>query len=305
MKRLHQRPTVHISNPEKVLFPRDGITKAGLAAYYEEIADTMLPHVRDRALVMHRFPDGIRREGFIQKDVPEYFPEWIKTVPVKKAGGSLTHVVIDKPATLVYLADQACITPHVWLSRIDRPDHPDRLIFDLDPSRQAFEPIVAAARALRDVLEAIDLVPHLMTTGSRGLHVVVPLDRNADFDTVRALARRVAAAVAEDAPDRFTIEHRKEKRRGRVYLDTMRNAYAQTAVAPYAVRALPGAPVAAPLEWTELTRLAAAQPYTIKTITRRLTRIGDPWKDIARRARAIHDAEQKLDSLVPTARRKT
>jgi len=160
MKRLHQRPTVHISSPDKVLFPRDGITKAGLAAYYEEIADTMLPHVRDRAVVMHRFPDGIRREGFIQKDVPEYFPEWIKTVPVKKAGGSLTHVVIDKPATLVYLADQACITPHVWLSRIDRPDHPDRLIFDLDPSGRAFEPIVAAARALRDVLEAIDLVPH-------------------------------------------------------------------------------------------------------------------------------------------------
>jgi len=297
MKHPHQRQTVEISNPDKVFFPRDGITKADLAAYYEEIAGTMLPHVRDRAVVMHRFPDGIRHEGFIQKDVPEYFPEWIKTVTVKKARGSVTHVVVDNPATLVYLADQACITPHVWLSRIDRPDHPDRLIFDLDPSGRTLEPVVAAARALRKVLEAIDLVPYLMTTGSRGLHVVVPLDRSADFDTARALARRLAASIADESPDRFTIEQRKEKRRGRVYLDTMRNAYAQTAVAPYAVRALPGAPVAAPLEWTELSRLTNAQPYTIKTIARRLARKGDPWKDIGRRARALHESEQRLDAL--------
>jgi DNA ligase D-like protein (predicted polymerase) len=174
--------------------------------------------------------------------VPEYFPEWIKTVTVRKARGSVTHVVVDRAATLVYLADQACITPHVWLSRVDRPHHPDRLIFDLDPSGRTFDPVVAAARALREVLEAIDLVPYLMTTGSRGLHVVVPLDRSADFDTARALAGHVAASVADQAPDRFTVEQRKEKRRGRVYLDTMRNACAQTAVAPYAVRALPGAP---------------------------------------------------------------
>jgi bifunctional non-homologous end joining protein LigD len=205
---------------------------------------------------------------------------------------------------VVYLADQACITPHVWLSRIDRPDHPDRLIFDLDPSGRTFEPVVAAARALRDMLEAIDLVPYLMTTGSRGLHVVAPLDRSADFNTVRALARRVAASVADEAPDRFTIEQRKEKRRGRVYLDTMRNAYAQTAVAPYAVRALPGAPVAAPLQWPELSRLADAQPDTIKTIARRLARKGDPWKDIARRARALHEAEERLDALEPTGPRR-
>jgi len=305
MRHPPKRP-IEISNPEKVLFPRDEITKAELAAYYEEIAGTMLPHLRDRAVTMHRFPDGIRQEGFIQKDVPEYFPEWIKTVTVRKARGSVTHVVVDRAATLVYLADQACITPHVCLSRVDRPHHPDRLIFDLDPSGRTFDPVVAGARALREALEAIDLVPYLMTTGSRGLHVVVPLDRSADFDTARALARRVAASVADQAPDRFTVEQRKEKRRGRVYLDTMRNAYAQTAVTPYAVRALPGAPVAVRLEWAELSRLAAPQPYTIKTIARRLARKGDPWKDIGRRARAIREAEQRLDvleaELVPARR---
>jgi bifunctional non-homologous end joining protein LigD len=289
--------TVEISKPDKVLFPRDGITKADLAAYYDQVADVMLPHVRNRAVTMHRFPDGIKGEGFIQKDVPDYFPDWIKTVTVKKARGSVTHVVIDKAATLTYLADQACITPHVWLSRTDRVHYPDRLIFDLDPSGRAFEPVVAAARALHEVLEELRLVPYVMTTGSRGLHVVAPLDRSADFDAVRAFARRVAASVAERAPDRFTIEQRKEKRRGRVYLDTMRNAYAQTAVPPYAVRALPGAPVAAPLEWDELARLTDAQPYTITNMARRLARKGDPWKDIARRARAIAPSERRLETL--------
>jgi DNA ligase D-like protein (predicted polymerase) len=174
---------------------------------------------------MHRFPDGLRSEGFIQKDVPDYFPDWIKTATVKKARGTVTHAVIDRAATLTYLADQACITPHVWLSRIDRLRHPDPLIFDLDPSGRAFEPVVAAARALREVLETIGLAPYVMTTGSRGLHVVSPLDRSADFETVRALARGVAVSLAERSPDRFTVGQRKEKRRGRIYLDTMRNAY--------------------------------------------------------------------------------
>jgi bifunctional non-homologous end joining protein LigD len=297
MHRRYGSITVEISNPDKVLFPHDGITKADLAEYYAQIADVMLPHVRDRAVTMHRFPDGIRKEGFIQKDVPEYFPEWIKTVTVKKARGSVTHLVIDKAATLTYLADQACITPHVWLSRIDRLQHPDRLIFDLDPSGRSFEPVVAAARALRDVVKEIGLLPYLMTTGSRGLHVVIPLDRSADFEAVRALARRIAAMVAERAPDRFTTEQRKDKRRGRVYLDTMRNAYGQLAVAPYAVRALPNAPVAAPLEWDELSRMTDAQPFTIKNLARRLVRKGDPWTDIARQARAIADAERRLGSL--------
>lgn len=150
---------MEVSSPDKVLFPRDGITKADLTKYYDRIADFTLPHVRDRAVTMQRFPNGLKGDGFIQKEVPEYFPDWIKTITVKKAGGSIRHLVIDRAAMLVYLADQACITPHVWLSRIDRLQYPDRLIFDLDPS--GFAPVIAAAQALRQVLRAIGLVPYL------------------------------------------------------------------------------------------------------------------------------------------------
>jgi bifunctional non-homologous end joining protein LigD len=289
--------TVEISSADKVLFPNDGITKGDLATYYDKIALVMLPHVRDRAVTMHRFPNGLKGEGFIQKAVPDYFPDWIKTVSVRKVQGMVTHVVIDKAATLAYLADQACITPHVWLSRVDRLDHPDRLIFDLDPSGRDFEPVLEAAWGLHDLLSQIGLGAHVMTTGSRGLHVVAPLDRSADFDASRALARQVAHVIAQRTPDRLTLEQRKNKRRGRVFIDTMRNAYGQLAVAPYAVRALPGAPVAAPLAWDELDKFADAQAYTISSIFRRLARKGDPWKDIARRAHSIAAAQRSFNEL--------
>jgi bifunctional non-homologous end joining protein LigD len=167
----------------------------------------------------------------------------------RKRGGSVEHVVIENAETLVYLADQACITPHVWLSRRDKLDNPDQLIFDLDPPGRELAPVRDAARALKELLSEIGLAAYVKTTGSRGLHVVTPLDRSADFDETRAVARELAALLAEREPKRFTIEQRKEKRRGRLYLDTARNAYAQTAVAPYAVRALAGAPVACPLDW--------------------------------------------------------
>jgi bifunctional non-homologous end joining protein LigD len=180
--------------------------------------------------------------------VPEHFPDWIDRVKVEKEGGELQQVVCGEAATLAYLANQACITPHVWLSRADRPDHPDQLIFDLDPADDDFEEARVAALWLRSLLEELELPSFAKTTGGKGLHLTVPLDRRADFDTVRGFARDVAEELARRHPDRLTTEQRKDKRKGRLYLDAMRNAYAQTAVPPYAVRARPGATVAAP--WT-------------------------------------------------------
>src|SRR5919197_20700 len=224
--------TVEISNPDKVLFPDDGITKADLAGYYERIAERMLPHVRGRPVHMQRFPDGIEGEEVQQKQVPDYFPDFVQRVRVaRKGGGSVTHALIDNPETLVYLAGQACITPHTWLARQDRLDNPDQIVFDLDPARGGLDVLRAAARALRELLEELGLAAYLKTTGSRGLHVVTPLDRGAGFDEVRAFARGVADLLAARDPDRLTTEQRKDKRRGRLYLDTGRNAYAQTAVA--------------------------------------------------------------------------
>lgn len=290
------RAGVEISNPDKALFP-DGLTKADLARYYERIAETMLPHVRGRPVHMQRFPDGIRGNEIQQKQAPDYFPNFVKRARVKrKRGGSVDHVVIENEETLVYLADQACITPHVWLSRIDKVDNPDQVIFDLDPPGPDLEPVRAAARALKELLEELGLAAYLKTTGSRGLHVVAPLDRRANFDETRAFARELAALLAEREPKRFTVEQRKEKRRRRLYLDTARNAYAQTAVAPYAVRALPGAPIACPLEWRELGRVEPRQ-FTVRNIARRLARKDDPWAEIRRDARSLHQPQRRLAEL--------
>ena len=288
--------TVRIPNPEKPLFP-DGLTKAELAAYYERIAETMLPHVRGRAVHMQRFPDGIGGEVVQQKQVPDYFPDFVRraTVP-RKGGGEVVHAVIENPETLVYLAGQACITPHVWLSRVARLDCPDMVVFDLDPPGRDLAPVRRAARTIRDVLQDAGLAAFVKTTGSRGLHVVSPLKPEAGFDQVRAFARDVAALVADRDPAAYTTEQRKEKRRGRLYLDTARNGYAQTAVAPYAVRGLPGAPVAVPLEWTEVGRVEP-QDFTVRNVFRRLGRRRDPWAAMADAARPLGDARARLGDV--------
>jgi bifunctional non-homologous end joining protein LigD len=284
---------VAITHPRKALFP-DGLTKADLAAYYERVAQLMLPHVQGRPVHMQRFPDGIEGRELQQKQAPDYFPEFVAraTVP-RRRGGTVTHAVIENADTLVYLAGQACITPHVWLSRTDRLECPDRLVFDLDPPGTDLAPARKAARLLRGVLEEAGLAAYLMTTGSRGYHVVAPLEAASGFDEVRAFAREVAAALADREPDRFTVEQRTAARHGRLYLDTGRNAYAQTAVAPYAVRAIDGAPVACPLEWDELGR-TEPQRFTVRNLLRRTARRDDPWKDMPRREASVAAARRAL-----------
>jgi bifunctional non-homologous end joining protein LigD len=291
------RRSVEISRPGKVLIPPE-ITKADLARYYERIAPTMLPHLRGRPVSMERFPDGVDGQRLVHKNVPGHFPGWIDRVKVPKRGGSVTHVVASEAATLVYLANQASVTPHVWLSRADRLDRPDRLIFDFDPSDgTSFADVRAAARAAGDLLRELGLAPFAMTTGSRGVHVTVPLQRRADFDAVRDFARDLAEVmVASD--DGLTLEQRKANRGDRIYVDVGRNAYAQTAVPPYAVRPRRNAPVAAPLEWDELSRDdLAPDEWTIESIFGRLQEKGDPWAEIGRAARPLGEARKRLDRL--------
>jgi bifunctional non-homologous end joining protein LigD len=224
---------------------------------------------------------------------------------VKKAGGRVTHAVINNAATLVYLANQACITPHVWLSREDTLDHPDLMIFDLDPAGDdEFDVVRRAARSLRDLLKEVHLPAYLRTTGSRGLHVAVPLDRSEGFDTVRDFAQDLARVLEARDPTGLTTAPRKAKRRGRLFLDTARNAYAQTAVASYAVRAKPGAPVAAPVDWKELESASFhAQKFTIKNIFRRLATAGDPWDQMWRQARSLRSPRRRLDALMAKAQK--
>lgn len=290
--------TIELGNPDKVLFPDAEMTKRDLADYYARVAEVMLPHVRERALVMQRFPDGIDGPAFYQKETPDYFPDWIRTQTVAKEDGRVTHVVCDDAATLVYLADQACITPHVWLSTVDDLYSPDRLVFDLDPpeGEDDPEPVRFAARAIRHLLEELSLGSRIMTTGSKGFHLVVPLRPGPGFDELRDFARRCADVAASRHPDVLTVEQRIGARAGRVFLDYLRNSYAQTTVAPYAVRAKPGAPVATPIDWRELGS-TRPRTYTVANLFRRLGQKQDPWAAEHLESQSLDDARKYLAGL--------
>lgn len=277
-----------VGKPDKNLFPHTGLTKAGLADYYERIAPYLLPHIKVRPLTLYRCPDGIDAEGFFQKKVPNHFPGWISTATVdRKEGGRITHALADSADTLRFLVDQGTTALHVWLARADRPARPDRLIFDLDPPGDNFERVICGARALRDALADRDLDSYVMTTGSSGLHVVVPLDCSADFETVHAFAQDVASTLARAHRKLFTTEQRKDKRGSRLYLDTQRNAYAQTGIAPYSVRALPRAPIATPLAWEELTPTLDSRSYRVDNIFKRLAQRNCPWRDMQYAAQSL------------------
>lgn len=270
-----------VSEPDKILFPDIELSKAGLIDYYVKVADVMLPHCRQRPLTLQRFPDGIEADGFYQQQRSDYFPDWLHSVSTPRASDKrkhVEHVLADDQASLAYLANQAVISFHGWLSRQNNLQQPDRLVFDLDPPDDDFTSARQAALQLRELMMKLGMTPFVMTTGSRGLHVVAPLRPQHTFDAVREYARAMAQQLAESCPDKLTTEQRKNKRRGRLYLDVMRNAYGQTSVLPYSLRAIAGAPVATPLDWDELDNHELhAQSYTVKNIFHRLGQREDPW----------------------------
>jgi bifunctional non-homologous end joining protein LigD len=282
------RRLVRITHPDKLLFPRARLTKRDLARHYELVAPAMLPYVKGRPLALQAFPDGIEGTGYFMKAVPGYFPDWVRRVTVQKRGGTVTHALAEDAATLVYLAGQNVVTPHLWLSRGDEPRKPDRLIVDFDPSGGGFADVRAAAREAGERLSDAGLIPYAMVTGSRGIHVICPLRRGPGFSDVHGFARRLAEEMVRDDPRRLTLEWRKADRGRKIFVDVNRNAYAQHAVAPYGVRARPSAPVATPLRWEELAeRRLKPDGFTVKNIARRVEAEGDPWRGMGRRARAL------------------
>jgi bifunctional non-homologous end joining protein LigD len=291
--------TVSITHPDKLLFPADELSKADIAAYYETVSEWMLPHVRDRPLSLMIFPDGIEGQGFFQKNTPKHYPDWIKRVEAEKKGGTVNHSVVSNADTLVYLVGQNMITPHVWLSRADRLRQPDRVVFDLDPAPGAdFAAVRRAARRTGDLLRELGLEPFAQVTGSKGIHVWSPLRRRATFEEVKPFARTAAEVLAARFPDELTTEFRKAQRGGRILVDVMRNAYAQTAVPPYAIRPRPGAPVATPIAWDELSdSKLRSDRWTVTNVLRRLHSKGDPWADIASFARGLSRARKRLEAL--------
>lgn len=291
---------IDFGNADKILFPKEGITKQDIGDYYQEIAPFLLPYAKERPISMKRFPDGIGEQGFFQKEMPDYFPDWIARarVMVEHRNEYQDQVVINNAATLVFLADQANISIHTWMSRSDKLDYPDKVVFDLDPPDDNFEPIRQGALSVGNFVREVGLTPFAMTTGSRGLHVVIPIERELPFDDVKNFARQVAVFLARQHPAALTTEFSKKKRKGRLLIDYFRNAYAQTSVAPYTLRAKDGAPVAAPLEWDELKDTGlTSKKYTIENIFRRLGQKPDPWRDYFEKAGLIRQAGEKLKAI--------
>jgi bifunctional non-homologous end joining protein LigD len=288
-----------ITHPDKVLFPDDGITKGELASYYEAIAPIMLPHIRGRPVTMERYPAGIGQKGFMHKDVSKGFPEWLERVSVPKKGGTVHHPVVGDARSLVWLANQNCITPHVWTSRAPNLYQPDICVFDLDPSIDDPKALIAAAVGLRDLLEELGLPSWVKTSGSKGFHIVVPLDGKAHIGDVAGFAHAVGTLFVIRNPKTLTQEFHKVDRGRRILVDTGRNGYSATHAAVYAVRAKPGAPVSAPCTWEELeSGTVGPRTFTLRNMSTRMDAVGDLWADMRRRKRSLKGAMEKLRRLV-------
>jgi bifunctional non-homologous end joining protein LigD len=288
------RREVNVSSPDKVLFPEVGLTKEGLAEYYAAVAKWSIPHIRDRPLNLNVYPQGITGKGFFQQHASDHYPDWVDRVEVPKRDGKVVHVMANKAETLVYLAGQNAVTLHYWPSRADRLDRPDRMVFDLDPPEGDFDAARSAALALGELLRELGLEPFVMTTGSKGLHVVVPLQRRQEHPAVREFARGVAEAFIERDPELVTLEWYKDKRGGRILID-VRATRGMSVVAPYSVRAKPEASVAAPIPWKELSdEELTARRYTVANV---LERKADPWAKIDDSARALGEPAKRLKRL--------
>jgi bifunctional non-homologous end joining protein LigD len=284
-----------ITHPEKVMFPDDGITKGELAAYYETIAPVMLPHVRGRPVTMERYHQGIGAKGFIQKNVSKGFPAWLERVLVPKKDGTVHYPLAQDARALVWMANQNSITPHVWTSRVPNLQYPDLCVVDLDPMRDEPEVLRRAALSVRDLFLELGLESRVKTSGSKGFHIVVPLDGEMHFGQVARFGDAVGRTLVERDPDHLTQEFAKTDREGRIYVDTGRNGFGATFAAPYAVRPKPGAPVSAPCTWDEVAR-GEAQPQTFKLrgMAERIAAVGDLWSDM--RPQSLEPALERLPS---------
>ncbi|MCD6055134.1 MAG: ATP-dependent ligase clustered with Ku protein LigD [Gammaproteobacteria bacterium] len=272
---------IKVSHPDKLLFPQDRITKSDLISYYKEISPYLIPFLKDRPLTIQRFPDGIEEEGFFQQHAFAYFPTWFPTIKLpKKEGDVMEHMLCQDVGSLLYLVNQGMITPHRWLSTIQQPNLASLLVVDIDPPPNQFHLARKGAKKINTLFKKKNLTSFIMTSGSQGLHIVIPIKPELSFDECRAYVKNTIQPLVKDEPEHFTLEIRKEHRGDRVYLDIMRNTYGHTAVAPYAVRAIPGAPIAAPLEWDEVDDDELySQKYTVKNIPYRLKCLSELWEN--------------------------
>jgi bifunctional non-homologous end joining protein LigD len=287
---------VRLTSPEKVLWAGTGLTKLDLAHYYAEHADLLLPHVKDRPLSIVRCPEGAEGECFFQKHTNASTPDDIETVGIREKNGSTgQYLVVRTKKALISTAQIGALELHVWGCRADDIDKPERIVFDLDPDEGlGFGDVRKAAFEVRDVLDSLGLVSFAMLTGGKGIHVIAPIARRSSWEEVKTFSHDLAGRLAEAAPDRYVASMSKKKRKGRIFVDYLRNERGSTAIAPYSPRRRDGAPVATPVSWDELSGIKSAKAYTISTIDRRLSALrGDPWEGYARIARQTLSAAHR------------
>lgn len=292
-----------ITHPEKVLFPGSGITKGALCDHYQRVAPVMVPHVAGRPVTMERFPAGIGKKGFIQKDVSKGFPDWLKRIEIERRdearAGVVHYPLADDARALLWMANQNSITPHVWTSRAPDLMHPDLCVFDLDPSQDDPQMLRAAALAVRALLDELALPSFVKTSGSKGFHIVVPLDARTEFPAVWRFAHGAGAVLVRRHPQLFTQEFIKADRGERVFVDTGRNAPGATCAAVYAVRAREGAPVSAPCTWAEVESGAVGpRTFDLATLPARLDAVGDLWRPVLDGGVSLQAAAAAIDGMM-------
>lgn len=274
---------IELSRLDKVLFPKSGITKKDVISYYEEMSSYILPHYKNRTLTMMRCPEGIEGQQFIQKKIPSYFPEWIKTYTVQTEEDSTPLALVNNKSTLIYLANQACISFHLSLSKIDKFNYPAYLIFDFDPSTPNLKLLKSVVMRTKKLMEELSFIPFLQTTGSKGFHIYIPLKRDVTFEESRAFAHQCANHLAKEHPKEITTEFTKAKRGNKVLIDYARNTYGFNNIAPFSLRPIESAPLATPIHWDELEdEKLTPQSYNLKNIFKRLNKLDDPWKDMSK-----------------------
>jgi bifunctional non-homologous end joining protein LigD len=294
---------VTLTNPDRVLFPEDGVTKADLFAYYERVAPVLVPHLRDRPFTMKRYREGAAGDGFFQKQAPKGMPSWIATrrfTTHPREGGSreVDFPLVNSPEAVLWMVQMHCIDMNAWYSRVDKPDRPDYVVFDLDPPDEAdgFEQAIRVAHLVGELLDELELPGYVKTSGADGIHVLAPIQRRARFDETYDFAGAAARLLEERHPGLVTTEWLKKKRSG-VLVDHRQNGWGKTIASVYSVRPKPGAPVSTPLRWEELTPDVRPRQFTMEAVLDRVERLGDLYAPVLEEKRPLGAAVKRLEAL--------
>src|SRR5881409_3444596 len=293
--------TVNLSSPDRVLFPEDGITKGDLFEYYKRVGPTIVPHLRDRPFTMKRYREGIDKPGFFQKQAPKGMPDWIptrqfRTWPREGESRLVDFPLVNSTEALLWMVQMHCIDMNAWYSRVDKPDRPDFVLFDLDPPDDGFELAIEVAHLIRELLEELGLPGYVKTSGADGIHVVAPITRRSTFGQTYDFAEQASRLLEERHPGKVTTEWLKKKRAG-VLVDHRQNGWGKTIASVYSVRPKPGAPVSTPLRWDELTPNVRPQQFTMAVVLDRVARLRDLYEPVLELPRPLGAAAKRLARL--------